>query len=96
MDINAIVKKVREVSNEAGIYGDVWAKDNNTVAVDVEWGDWKHEHIRLDNDVWMAFAFSDDCSIKEFYSVTTEEDGSDTYSATHYYVFEEVNEIEDF
>ena len=53
------------------LYGDI-------VCILIEWGDWKHEHLRCD---WlmqeMGYTFLG--------SETTEEDGSDTYSAIRRY-----------
>ena len=49
--------------------------------ISVDWGDWKHEHALLDsiakettNPIYM-------------YQKTTEEDGSDCYSADHYFFY---------
>ena len=54
--------------------------NNGTIVVCVEWGDWKHDH-----------AFLNYIMRKNHYrcidEVVTEEDGSDTYSATHYFKY---------
>lgn len=50
---------------------------------EIHWGDWKHEHLRLD---WLVKEFFDEKDLtvaKEAF--TTEEDGSDCYSADRYY-----------
>ena len=49
------------------------------VAVGIEWGDWKHEHLWC-KDLMEYIGY------KEIGSEVTEEDGSDCYSATHYYL----------
>lgn len=49
--------------------------------VDITWGDWKHDHIYLQH---LATEFFSKKGISiEHMQETTEEDGSDTYSATH-------------
>ena len=48
----------------------------------ISWGDWKHDHI-YSEDLAKEF-FKEDLSISED---VTEEDGSDTYSATHEFSF---------
>lgn len=46
--------------------------------VHIEWGDWKHDHARL--DYLMA-----NIGYMKTNEEVTDEDGSDCYSATHYY-----------
>ena len=56
----------------------------NQIEFDINWGDWKHEHLRakwLINDF-----FEDKKSWVKINSWTTEEDGSDAYSA-HYEIY---------
>lgn len=79
-----IEKKIYELMREAHIMGEYVDVDveRNMVAVEVIWGDWKHSHLRLD---WMMQEAFD--NIRCIHTVTTEEDGSDCYSATHYYYF---------
>ena len=52
------------------------------IEVEINWGDWKHEHLRCD---WLAREFFRDHGVEliSIHTVTTEEDGSDTYSAIH-------------
>lgn len=55
--------------------------ETNLVSIDIEWGDWKHEHNFADYIM----------SLNGFTRVnvqTYEEDGSDCYSAIHYYIFD--------
>lgn len=49
-----------------------------TVIVSVEWGDWKHSHAYLDNLMGRLGYVKDNETV-------TEEDGSDCYSADHYF-----------
>ena len=54
-----------------------------TLIIMVDWGDWKHDHAALD-----AIAERSTHPIARRTEVT-EEDGSDTYSANHYYKYSE-------
>ena len=49
---------------------------------EIEWGDWKHEHLRLSYLV-TEFCEKHGLSCPMHSEQTTEEDGSDTYSARH-------------
>ena len=60
-----------------GVYADVWTSGNE-IAVHIDWGDWKHQH-GWTRDLMEYLGY-----IKTEEDVT-EEDGSDTYSATHIY-----------
>ena len=65
---------------------DSWEDDGEyTIMVDVSWGDWKHDHLAL-NDVFNQAFKKANIKYTEDEQVT-EEDGSDTYSATHIYTF---------
>ena len=71
----------------------VYSERNRTINIDIsiEWGDWKHEHLRLDHLMYdIIYEYNRDLA-KSFYKVneeTTDEDDSDTYSAIHKYVIE--------
>ena len=52
--------------------------DQNKFSLHIPWGDWKHSHARTDYLISL-FGFA------LLYENVTEEDGSDTYSAYHYY-----------
>ena len=58
---------------------------NGTLYIDIQWGDWKHDHG------WCDYLIEEFFNKKpEVYKVisavnVTEEDGSDCYSATHIY-----------
>lgn len=68
----------------------VYSGRNRTINIDIsiEWGDWKHEHLRLDHLMYdIIYEYNRDL-VKSFYKVKeeiTEEDGSDTYSSIHKY-----------
>ena len=57
--------------------------DVDKIYFDVTWGDWKHDHMRL----WYLVNnfFRDRGYIVEREIIETETDGSDTFSAEHYY-----------
>ena len=76
-----MIQKLYNALREKDLYPELWSEtiNNETMIVaNVEWGDWKHEHHYLDY-VMGELGFS-------VYKVNiTEEDGSDCYSAVHYY-----------
>lgn len=80
-------KKRLEISEELGEYlrdNKVWAEvtpyvdDIPVVEVEISWGDWKHEHLRTK---WLL----EEIGVHLLKTDVTEEDGSDTYSARHYF-----------
>ena len=77
MTIQEIYKELQD----RGLYPDLYERTigNETMIVaNVEWGDWKHEHRYLDyimNELGYSLYTED----------VTESDGSDCYSALHYY-----------
>lgn len=77
MTIQEIYKELQD----RGLYPELYERTigNETMIVaNVEWGDWKHEHRYLDYimDELGYFVYKVD---------VTENDGSDCYSALHYY-----------
>lgn len=71
------VQELQKYLSDKGIFAEIEEIDNQ-VAVNIEWGDWKHDH-----------KYADYLMSKKNYMVVeehiTEEDGSDCYSAIHYY-----------
>ena len=64
---------------ELEIYPDYISVDGDYVLVKINWGDWKHDHARLDLVMEANFTvILVDVKI-------TESDGSDCYSALHIY-----------
>ena len=55
--------------------------DKIEIQVFVDWGDWKHDHLRIVHLINDAF------SPDEIREEVTEEDGSDCYSAVHIFTF---------
>ncbi|MGN0532993.1 MAG: hypothetical protein ACI4IK_01425 [Eubacterium sp.] len=80
--MNEHEKQIKNLMNANGIYGEVTVSGTGLVEILIEWGDWKHEHLALN------------CLINENFNVvvsmekTTEEDGSDCYSAIHLYLID--------
>lgn len=69
----------RKLAEEKRYY-EVWY-DDNSILVEVNWGDWKHDHNWLDSFVKKLLkdeGYDATVSVQE-----TEEDGSDCYSAIH-------------
>ena len=61
------------------VYSDVYENSEGVVSVEISWGDWKHEHLWC-RDLMQYIGYI------ETDSRVTEDDGSDTYSAIHYFV----------
>ena len=77
-----IEEKIYKLMKENKIYGDTVDVTENYIAIEISWGDWKHEHLFFD---WLM---RDNIpELKEIKSFITEEDGSDCYSAIHYLFF---------
>ena len=63
-----------------GIYADVYTEMNGLITcVSIDWGDWKHEHMWARN-------LMEYLGYTETGEELTEENGSDCYSAIHYFV----------
>ena len=84
MNIIEMEKKINKLMRENNIFGEMvdCNADAKMIAVEITWGDWKHEHLRLD---WLMT--EDFSNLRSIHNQTTEEDGSDCYSAIHYYYF---------
>lgn len=64
--------------HEVGISDVSESPDGKSVIVSIEWGDWKHSHAYLDKLMERLGYTKDDEAV-------TEENGSDCYSADHYF-----------
>lgn len=75
---------IEKLMEENHISGEVvgYDEERRSVSVEITWGDWKHDHGWMDNLMWKTF---DD--LRSVHTATTEEDGSDCYSAIHFYYF---------
>ena len=72
------VEEVRKKFAEEDMYCEINENENGCISIEIEWGDWKHDH-RWCNDLMSYIGY--ECRDE----VVTEEDGSDCYSATHYF-----------
>lgn len=79
-------KKIDELMKEYRLFGEKVDErpEINMIAYEITWGDWKHDHLRMD---WMME--ENFKNLRSIHKVTTEEDGSDCYSAIHYFYFME-------
>ena len=81
-----VEKKIDDLMRENRLFGEKVDErpEINMIAYEITWGDWKHEHLRMD---WlMEENFK---NLRSICNHTTEENGSDCYSAIHYYYFME-------
>ena len=94
MTYKELMEKEREIYDvmyKNGLHGEVTAEDFGDelhVDIHIEWGDWKHDHLFLKNVIEKEFGPD------EMYSITTDENGSDTYSATHTFIWYPKQETE--
>jgi disulfide oxidoreductase YuzD len=72
---------IHDFLNDNGVWAEVYQYNQSIAAyvVSISWGDWKHEHL------W-AKSLMSYLGYVEIGSKVTEEDGSDTYSAEHYFL----------
>ena len=70
------------------MYPELYVNPDNTLSVHIEWGDWKHDHQYIDSLI-NNFFFNRGLILDHDMEVT-EDDSSDTYSATHYYTVSDV------
>lgn len=84
MTTQETVKKLNEyLRNNNFSYG-VYS-DFAFVKMEIHWGDWKHEHARVE---YLVDQFCKENGITSMHACdVTEADGSDTYSAIHTWVF---------
>ena len=67
---------IQKILDSENLWAEVYPQDEETVIVEISWGDWKHEHLRMK---WLLSGF------EMLWSEVTEEDGSDCYSARYCY-----------
>ena len=65
-----------------GVHVYPYGMDLPVVVAEVNWGDWKHEHLRLK-------LLMEKIGAPLIKTDVTEENGSDTYSAVHYFMVDE-------
>lgn len=74
--IDRVREKLSDIAAEVG-----WGSDYETIAVTIEWGDWKHDHLR-------AKHLMKQLGFDQLIEIATEEDGSDCYSSIHYFTYD--------
>ena len=72
---------IHDYLNDNGVWAEVYQYNQSLAAyvVDIEWGDYKHSHLWA-RDLMSYLGYV------EIGNKVTEEDGSDTYSAEHYFI----------
>ena len=79
-NINQECREVETYLNNQGLWVDVYPHNIlPVIKVNIEWGDWKHDHLRCDYLMEQLGYMSAGVQ-------TTETDGSDCYSAIHRYL----------
>ncbi len=79
LDKNASnMENAEKLIGMTSIYNEIY-EHNGRFCIEINHGDWKHSHKFA--DALMKTVFDIDCDFEE----TTYEDGSDNYSAIHYY-----------
>ena len=72
--------RISDFLNKNGVYAEVYHYNPTAaIVVSISWGDWKHEHL-WSRDLMSYLGYN------EIGNRVTEEDGSDTYSAEHYFL----------
>lgn len=80
MKTEEMVQEVQAILNDNHVFAEAYQhRELPIICVDIRWGDWKHSHLRA--DVLLMDKLGLECVAKE----VTEENGSDCYSAIHYY-----------
>ena len=81
-ELNELVEKLYEHLEEMRVFYDVYPEEDDTISVDISWGDWKHDHLWFDHDAEKFFN-SLGYDVIGFNTDVYDEDGSNTYSAIH-------------
>ena len=77
-----LIEKVKAVLEENHLWGEVdQYLDLPVIEINISWGDWKHDHLACD---WAIK--ESDLPLHKIGDQVTEEDGSDCFSAVHYYI----------
>ena len=73
-------KDINRYLSDNDLYAeDICEESENIVNVSISWGDWKHEHM------WCRILM-EYIGFDEIGEMMTEENGSDCYSATHFFI----------
>lgn len=77
--MEAIKQKVKEIFKKNNLTYDYEVMNDKAVSVTIYWGDWKHDHLCLEQIMKQE-------GLSSLGHDVTEEDGSDCYSAIHYFM----------
>lgn len=84
-----LVMSIYYALSDKGIYAEVWDEESHNSAdfilkVQIDNGDWKHEHLRADNIIFDTIVEKyPDVEVEKIDEETTNSDSSDTYSSIH-------------
>lgn len=81
-ELNELIEKLYEHLKEFNVHYEIWPEDDDTISAEIDWGDWKHDHLWFDHEA-IKFLNSLGYSVVNTNVDVIEEDGSDTYSAIH-------------
>jgi hypothetical protein len=73
-----LAERLAQCLKDNQVYADIWEVNEDKIVLQIDWGDWKHDHGWA--DTLMGYIGWDCGDV-----IVTEENGSDCYSATHYY-----------
>lgn len=92
MNINLLYNEIVKLLSDNNIWAEVGVNPiSDMIEIEINWGDWKHEHLRTD---YLVGTYLNSNGIHFMKSEQeTENDGSDTYSSIHYYKLLDVGQI---
>ena len=79
-----VCRRINNYLHDNKVYEQVdpYGLDLPVVEIEISWGDWKHDHLRLK---WLMDKIGCPC----VNTIVTEENGSDCYSAIHRFIIKE-------
>ncbi len=90
MNLNQIITDLEKILDDKELFAEIGCDPaENKIFFEIQWGDWKHDHAYLDYLVTNYLILKGIGYVAS--EVVDEEDGSDCYSATHYFRLKEVS-----
>ena len=74
-----LMEEAKKILENNRLYHPVELDENNEIIVEITWGDWKHDHA------YVKYLLTTELGLKFTGTEVTESDGSDCYSAIHYF-----------
>lgn len=71
-----MLDKTEQILNDNPMFAEICNVGETLIAVEITWGDWKHEHLRFKY-------LMKEAGFEHVAEKITEEDGGDAYSAIH-------------